>query len=314
VTITVSANNGKAPASALSPLPGTNGDGSPHTAPHVTAASYARLRSAMLAAGLGDLVPSSGWSCYRDRAAQQHMRDIGLSTVPVGQSIHGEWTYGSAVDFANLGGFGAARHNWLRANGAGFGWYQPGWAQAGGSLPESWHWEYDQRGDPHDGEVSDMTPDESQRLLNIEQAVGRMEPLVNDVQTRVRGSDPNADMLQLVKGSTDDTWQRVRGPDAGADMLQMIRAGTDQIPPASTTYAAQRLASLALIVAVAVLLAIVVAARTDESDGVYTGVGALVSGLLAWITSQIRTRRDDPVPAPYTHYPPPPYSPRHAAD
>jgi hypothetical protein len=152
MTIAVSANNGTAPGSALAQLPGHNGDGSAHTAPHNTAASYDRLRDAMAAAGLGDLLPSDGWSCYRDRAAQQHMRDIGLTTIPVGQSIHGEWTHGSAVDFANLGGFGAPRHDWLRANGPGFGWYQPGWATAGGSLPEPWHWEYDERGDPRAGE------------------------------------------------------------------------------------------------------------------------------------------------------------------
>jgi hypothetical protein len=106
----------------------------------------------MNGAGLGDLTPTDGWSCYRDLGDQQHMRDLGLTTIPVGQSIHGEWTYGSAVDFQNLGGFGAPRHDWLRANGAGFGWYQPGWATAGGSLPEPWHWEYDERGDPRVGE------------------------------------------------------------------------------------------------------------------------------------------------------------------
>jgi hypothetical protein len=152
MTISVSANNGKAPASELSVLPGRNGDGSTHQAPHVTAAGYGRVRAAMQGAGMGDLLPSDGWSCYRNLAQQQYMRDIGLTTVPVGQSIHGEWTYGSAVDFQKLGGFGAPRHNWLKAHGPDYGWHQPGWATAGGSLPEPWHWEYDERYDDHIGD------------------------------------------------------------------------------------------------------------------------------------------------------------------
>jgi len=159
VVISVSTNNGTAPASALATLPGYNGDGSAHTAPHATAGAYARLRAAIQADGLGDLLPTDGWSCYRDRAAQQHMRDLGLTTIPVGQSIHGEWTYGSAVDFSGLGGFGAPRHEWVRHHGGAFGWYQPGWATAGGSLPEPWHWEYDERGDP--GTYVPEVPEES---------------------------------------------------------------------------------------------------------------------------------------------------------
>lgn len=179
MVIAVSANNGTAPASALSTLPGLNGDGSAHTAPHCTVAGYGRLRSAMTTAGLGDLIPSDGWSCYRDRAAQQHMRDIGLTTIPVGQSIHGEWTYGSAVDFSNLGGFGAPRHNWLRSNAAAFGWYQPGWATAGGSLPEPWHWEYDQRSDPQDGNESLIGEDGFLMALSDQQQTDLFNAVMN---------------------------------------------------------------------------------------------------------------------------------------
>lgn len=211
MTITVSANNGTAPAGELATLPGMNGDGSWHTAPHVTAAAYARLRSAMLAAGLGDLLPSDGWSCYRDRAAQQHMRDLGLTTIPVGQSIHGEWTYGSAVDFQDLGGFGAPRHEWLRDNGAGFGWYQPSWATAGGSLPEPWHWEYDQRTDP--GILPPLPPEESdggvptmQHLLQIDPQIdgrwflvsygaGIAQRMWNGTQMELVKRDPEIDVV-----------------------------------------------------------------------------------------------------------------------
>jgi hypothetical protein len=258
MTLTVHGNNGQAPADALRVLPGYNGDGTPHTAPHVTAQSYARIREAMIGAALGDLLPTDGWSCYRDRAAQQHMIDIGLTTIPVGQSIHGEWSDGSAVDFADLGGFGAPRHDWLRSHGGEHGWYQPGWAQAGGSLPEPWHWEYDERNDEHIGEDPDMTPDESQRLLNIEGAIGRLEGMWGAPDGRNRVHD-----FDLVGDWTQDTQTRVRGGDPNADMLQLIKAGTDTLGPGaqSTAWtpaavvAAIAFGALALMVVAVVLIA-----------------------------------------------------------
>jgi hypothetical protein len=269
MTLAVTADNGRAPASALTVVPGVNGDGTPHTAPHVTAASYARVRAAMQAAGLGDLLPTAnGWSCYRDRAAQQLMRDLGLTTIPVGQSIHGEWTYGSAVDFQDLGGFGAPRHEWLRYAGGAYGWYQPGWAQAGGSLPEPWHWEYDEHGDAHAGEGDqDMTPDEAQRLLNIEGAVGRIEQLWGQNSGRPHQADQVGDWSE----QTTNAVGRVE-----TNQSQLL----EQLPAAAT---ASRLAGLALIVAVAVLVAIVIELRTGDPTVVaYGGGGTLLGGLLAW--------------------------------
>lgn len=273
MTLVVSANNGRAPASALSPLPGRNGDGSGHTAPHVTAASYARIRAVMLAAGMGDLLPTDGWSTYRDLAAQQHMRDIGLTTIPVGQSIHGEWTYGSAVDFANLGGFGAPRHNWLRANAGPFGWYQPAWAAAGGSLPEPWHWEYDQRGDAHYGEEPpDMTPEESQRLLNVEGAVGRLETLWGESS----GRPFRADQVNDWSHQTTNGVGRVESNQN--DLLNAL--------PSATGVA--RVASLSFVMALAVLVAVVIDLRTDDTtDVTYGAGGTLLGGILAWVVVQL---------------------------
>ena len=278
MTISVSANNGQAPASALTAMPGRNGDGSQQMSPLSTAASYSRMRASMQAAGMGDLLPTSGWSCYRDRAAQQHMRNIGLTTIPVGQSIHGEWTWGSAVDFANLGGFGAARHNWLRNNAAGFGWYQPGWAQQNGSLPEPWHWEYDQRGDPHDGEEDvGLTPDEAQRLANIEGAVGRLETLYGADSGRVTRFDETADR------AVDTTNAVGRVETNQNDLLAQLPAAT---------YGSTRIASLALVVAVAVLVALGVDLSTGvENDAVYGGGGTLLGGLLAWVMLEINPRQ-----------------------
>jgi hypothetical protein len=137
--IVPTAVNGRIDEGLLSELPGYDGDLTPHRADFLAAAAYYRMRPVFKAAGLGDLHPSNGYSCYRTLADQVHMRAIGLTTVPVGKSIHGE---AKAIDFQDVP-FGSARHNWLKAHGAEFGFYQPPWAQRGGSLPESWHWEYD---------------------------------------------------------------------------------------------------------------------------------------------------------------------------
>ncbi|WP_407319306.1 M15 family metallopeptidase [Isoptericola halotolerans] len=62
-----------------------------------------------------------------------------LAAVP-GYSNHG---WGVAVDLSGgVESFGTARYEWLRANAPEFGWDNPGWARAGGSKPEAWHWEY----------------------------------------------------------------------------------------------------------------------------------------------------------------------------
>lgn len=131
--------NGKYPEWTLAELPGYDGDGGPHIADGFAVRSYNRLRRDFIAAGLGDLLPTPGFSCYRTLSDQAYMRAHGLTTVPVGKSIHGE---AKAVDFQGIP-FGSARHNWLKANGGRYGWYQPQWAKQTGSLPESWHWEYD---------------------------------------------------------------------------------------------------------------------------------------------------------------------------
>ncbi len=31
---------------------------------------------------------------------------------------------------------------WLTEHGPSFGWFNPPWAQSGGSRPEPWHWEF----------------------------------------------------------------------------------------------------------------------------------------------------------------------------
>jgi hypothetical protein len=301
MTIAVSSSNGEAPADALSTLPGRNGDGNPHTAPHVTAASYARIRAAMQAAGLGDLIPTDGWSCYRDLAAQQHMRDIGLTTIPVGQSIHGEWTHGSAVDFSNLGGFGAPRHNWLRDHGGAYGWYQPSWAGQWGSLPEPWHWEYDERNDQHtnDQEVIDVdlnNPADRQAMKVV--IAETLRENIGDGATM--GAPPawwttseDLRMANTMRANLDDTLPSAAGGWAQASFTRYATRGADAAAGTATTQDAgsYRVAVLALVIALAVLAGLVVTARYDETSGVWVGSGILLGGLLVWALAEVTRRR-----------------------
>lgn len=63
-----------------------------------------------------------------------------LAAVP-GTSQHG---LGLAVDLCGgIETFGSKQHLWMIENAPAYGWFHPDWAQAGGSRPEAWHWEYD---------------------------------------------------------------------------------------------------------------------------------------------------------------------------
>ncbi len=78
---------------------------------------------------------------YRSYPAQVsvYARKPGLAAVP-GTSNHG---WGTAADLCGgIQSFSSAQHQWMSANAALYGWFHPGWAQANGSKPESWHWEY----------------------------------------------------------------------------------------------------------------------------------------------------------------------------
>lgn len=163
--IVPSALNGNFPSLFMATMPGSNGDGSPHIADRLAVQSYWRLSQMFRDAGMGWLLPSDGWSCYRTRADQAHMRNLGLTTIPVGQSIHGEAGGKAAVDYAGLP-FGSARHNWMKVNAGQHGWYQPSWAQVGGSLPESWHWEYDSRSDQHIND-NPITPEDDMTQQDV---------------------------------------------------------------------------------------------------------------------------------------------------
>jgi len=66
-------------------------------------------------------------------------RKPGLAATP-GRSQHG---WGMAVDLCGgVEDFSSEAHRWMQINAPQFGWNHPAWAQAGGSRPEAWHWEY----------------------------------------------------------------------------------------------------------------------------------------------------------------------------
>lgn len=78
---------------------------------------------------------------YRTLAEQRRLAYTkgGLAATP-GTSNHG---WGLAIDLCTSVTNSSTAMEWLRSNGATFGWSNPDWALRGGSGPyEPWHWEY----------------------------------------------------------------------------------------------------------------------------------------------------------------------------
>ena len=79
---------------------------------------------------------------YRSRAGQElvHVQKPNLTATP-GTSVHG---WGLAVDLCGgIESFDSPQHAWMMTHGPAFGWHHPSWAEAGGSRPEPWHFEYE---------------------------------------------------------------------------------------------------------------------------------------------------------------------------
>ncbi len=96
------------------------------------------LNSAFRAAFGRNLDLTDGYRSYSEQVAVAATKGA-LAAVP-GTSNHG---WGQAVDLSGgIESFGTAEHNWMVANAGKYGWEHPAWAQAGGSKPEAWHWEY----------------------------------------------------------------------------------------------------------------------------------------------------------------------------
>lgn len=102
------------------------------------AVALEELNGAFRAAFGRNLDVTDGYRSYAEQVAVAASRGA-LAAVP-GTSNHG---LGQAVDLSGgVESFGSAEHNWMVANAGKFGWKHPAWAQAGGSKPEAWHWEY----------------------------------------------------------------------------------------------------------------------------------------------------------------------------
>ena len=78
---------------------------------------------------------------YRSLPEQVSVKAVkGKWAATPGTSEHG---LGLALDLCGgIQSFGGPAHLWMRQNAPLYGWFHPSWAQAGGSLPEPWHWEY----------------------------------------------------------------------------------------------------------------------------------------------------------------------------
>ncbi|MCW2582175.1 MAG: hypothetical protein JWQ53_965, partial [Klenkia sp.] len=127
-------SNGSIPSSALCSI------GSGHRLRCDAAASYAGLAEAFQRAFDRPLCLTDS---YRSLTAQvdAHQRKPAITAVP-GTSNHG---WGLAVDLCGgINGFGTPEHAWMARWAPTFGWLAPDWAQATGSNPEPWHWEYGQ--------------------------------------------------------------------------------------------------------------------------------------------------------------------------
>jgi hypothetical protein len=126
--------NGQVPTDLLCPLWGTSGHilrADAAAAFNALSREYAKTFSAPLCVG----------DSYRSYEEQVVLRAIKPTLAAVaGTSNHG---WGVAVDLCDgVESFGTPQHRWMQENAMAFGWFHPSWAQAGGSKPEPWHWEY----------------------------------------------------------------------------------------------------------------------------------------------------------------------------
>ncbi|MFC7025990.1 D-alanyl-D-alanine carboxypeptidase family protein [Promicromonospora thailandica] len=126
--------NGQIPSDVLCGLSWTNSEQLRCDA----AAALEDLNGAFRAAFGRNLDLTDGYRSYGEQVSVAATRG-GLAAVP-GTSNHG---LGQAVDLSGgIESFGSAEHAWMVANAGKYGWKHPAWAQAGGSKPEAWHWEY----------------------------------------------------------------------------------------------------------------------------------------------------------------------------
>ncbi len=126
--------NGLFPQSALCPVWGAPGE---RLSP-AAAAAFSAMSQAYAAQTGAPLCITDSYRSYAEQISVKASR--GRFAATPGTSRHG---LGRAVDLCGgVDDFGSAAHHWMRQNAPLYGWFHPSWAEAGGSLPEPWHWEY----------------------------------------------------------------------------------------------------------------------------------------------------------------------------
>ena len=126
--------NGRIPAQVLCPMWGTSGQILRADA----AASFNAMSRKYAETFSAPLCVTDSYRSYEEQVAVRLAKPT-LAAVP-GSSNHG---WGVAVDLCDgVETFGSPQHVWMQENAMAFGWFHPSWAQAGGSKPEAWHWEY----------------------------------------------------------------------------------------------------------------------------------------------------------------------------
>jgi hypothetical protein len=126
--------NGQIPIEALCPLISAPGNYLRADAAY----SFDRLSNAY-AQRFG--TPICVTDSYRSLSEQisVYARKPNLAATP-GTSNHG---WGTATDLCGgIQSFTSAQHHWMSMNASLYGWFHPAWAQATGSKPEPWHWEF----------------------------------------------------------------------------------------------------------------------------------------------------------------------------
>ena len=128
--------NGRIPATALCPIPSK-----PALQLECGAGTaFDQLNTAFRARFGQDIGITDGYRSY-DEQVQCRLEKGSLCANP-GTSNHG---WGKAVDIGGCCGINTGTgpaFDWLTTNAGRYGWNHPAWAQAGGSKPEPWYWEY----------------------------------------------------------------------------------------------------------------------------------------------------------------------------
>ena len=126
--------NGRIPSAVLCPLWGTSG----HMLRADAAAAFNAMSKKYAETFEAPICVTDSYRSYEEQVAVKAVKPT-LAATP-GTSNHG---WGVALDLCDgVQSFGTRQHVWLQENAMAFGWFHPSWAQAGGSLPEPWHWEF----------------------------------------------------------------------------------------------------------------------------------------------------------------------------